>query len=129
MKVTCKCCNFQLTGDLYPTKKHSTEVVKDFFGEGMHDVRRHIPDGAFQLSKQQWSAAAKRLYTSSILVNPNDIDVQLQPQLELDANGCCRPNMTDLRCVCGTVVGEINIDCWQDPRVELHECATQRSYK
>lgn len=134
MKLSCIKCGNGLTKDLYPTKKWKTTVFRDtaetMDGETVEysHWEFEVRPGSFLLSRQQWGPVAKRLYPESILVSKHDIIDQEQLKYR-KGRGCCGNAWTDFVCsCCGEKLGEQNLDCYQEKRVELHTRKVVRKY-
>ena len=129
MKIKCRCGEI-LTKDLYLTKRwHCWDVVEDYYFEGQTKHYMEIKEGSFQLSTQMPHLKHWKRFKHGFWVNPNDVLDKTQMVFK-SGYGCCGLAWEPYHCPsCDEVVGEINLDCYQDHHVQLFFNKTQRSYK
>lgn len=129
MKLKCNCGEI-LTKDLYPTKNwHCYDVVEDYYGECGTKHYMEVKGGSFLLSKQIPHIKKMKRYPQGFWVNSNDILDSKQLKYRR-GYGCCGLAWEPFICPkCKETIGEINLDCYQDHRVELYETKVGRIYK
>lgn len=63
------------------------------------------------------------------IVHEDDMVEGVIPPFE-EGGGCCNWSLGELlECECGTVLGEMNLDCYEDQTVHLYENSVRRVYE